>query len=183
MTVFHVISVSSGKDSDETLRQALARYPRERVRAVICDTGNEHALVWQHIAYIENRPAISVMQAHDGPDTLHFVDPPYLPETRRPGRYYTHEMTEAQHLELLQAVSDLDGMVVLCGYPSALYATRLAGWQQHTTMARISSNRGTTLRQEIVWINPACMAALEIAQGELFSAGIDVVDHLDEVSL
>ena len=60
MTVFHVISISSGKDSDETLRQALARYPKERVRAVICDTGNEHDLVWQHIVYLENRFGIKV---------------------------------------------------------------------------------------------------------------------------
>lgn len=60
MTVFHVVSVSSGKDSDETLRQALSRYPSDRVRAVIADTGNEHDLVWEHIAYIEQRFGISV---------------------------------------------------------------------------------------------------------------------------
>lgn len=60
MSVIHVCSVSSGKDSDETLRQCLARVPRERVRAVICDTGNEHKLVWQHIAYLEQRFGIVV---------------------------------------------------------------------------------------------------------------------------
>jgi 3'-phosphoadenosine 5'-phosphosulfate sulfotransferase (PAPS reductase)/FAD synthetase len=60
MTVIHVVSVSSGKDSDETLRQAIERFPIERVRAVICDTGNEHPLVWEHIAYIERRFAIQV---------------------------------------------------------------------------------------------------------------------------
>lgn len=60
MTVIHVVSCSSGKDSDETLRQALARFPKERVRAVICDTGNEHSLVWEHVAYIERRFSIKV---------------------------------------------------------------------------------------------------------------------------
>lgn len=60
MTVFHVVSYSSGKDSDETLRQALARFPRERVIAVICDTGNESALAWEHVAYIERRFGIQV---------------------------------------------------------------------------------------------------------------------------
>lgn len=58
--VIHVCSVSSGKDSDETLRQCLARVPKDRVRAVICDTGNEHALVWEHIAYLERRFGIKV---------------------------------------------------------------------------------------------------------------------------
>lgn len=60
MTVFHVISWSSGKDSDETLRQALARFPKERVIAAICDTGNEHELVWEHKDYIERRYGITV---------------------------------------------------------------------------------------------------------------------------
>lgn len=60
MTVFHVVSYSSGKDSDETLRQALARFPKERVLPVICDTGNESALAWEHVAYIEQRFGIKV---------------------------------------------------------------------------------------------------------------------------
>jgi tRNA(Ile)-lysidine synthase TilS/MesJ len=55
MSVIHVVSVSSGKDSDATLLLALHRYGRERVRAVIADTGNEHTLVWEHIAYLEAR--------------------------------------------------------------------------------------------------------------------------------
>lgn len=60
MTVFHVVSYSTGKDSDETLRQCLARFPKERVRAVICDTGNESDLAWEHKAYIEQRFGIVV---------------------------------------------------------------------------------------------------------------------------
>jgi 3'-phosphoadenosine 5'-phosphosulfate sulfotransferase (PAPS reductase)/FAD synthetase len=60
MSVIHVVSVSSGKDSDATLLMALQRFPKERVRAVICDTGNEHELVWEHIAYLERRLGIKV---------------------------------------------------------------------------------------------------------------------------
>lgn len=60
MTVYHVVSVSSGKDSDETLRQALARFPVKRVRAVFADTGNEHALVHEHLAYLEQRHGITI---------------------------------------------------------------------------------------------------------------------------
>lgn len=60
MTVIHVASISSGKDSDETLRQLLSRVPIERVRAVICDTGNEHPCVWEHIAYLELRFGLKV---------------------------------------------------------------------------------------------------------------------------
>lgn len=60
MSVFHVVSVSSGKDSDATLLLCLQRVPKDRVRAVICDTGNEHELAWEHIAYLERRHGIKV---------------------------------------------------------------------------------------------------------------------------
>jgi DNA adenine methylase len=45
---------------------------------------------------------MEVMSQHDAPDTLHFVDPPYLPKTRAirsSSRYYRHEMTAEQHQE------------------------------------------------------------------------------------
>ncbi len=60
MTVLHVVSVSGGKDSDATLLLALKRYGSERVRAVFCDTGNEHDSVYEHLAYLETRLGITV---------------------------------------------------------------------------------------------------------------------------
>lgn len=122
---------------------------------------------------VENRPAIDVMRSHDCDDTLHFVDPPYLMSTRErggAGRYYRHELTEEQHAELLDAVDGMEGMVVLCGYPSELYSGRLRGWESHTTRARIAASRGTALRTEVVWLNPACSAALHRSRGGLFDA-------------
>lgn len=121
---------------------------------------------------IENRPATTVLIQHDAPDTLHFVDPPYLPSTRdRHGmhRYYRHEMTQLDHGELLGTLKRLQGMVVLCGYPSDLYDGELEGWARHETSARASGNRGTVLRTEVVWLNPACSAALHRSHGGLFA--------------
>lgn len=60
MTVFHVISYSTGKDSDETLRRCIDRIPKERIRVVLCDTGNESQWVWEHKAYIEALHGIPV---------------------------------------------------------------------------------------------------------------------------
>lgn len=123
---------------------------------------------------IENRPAIEVMRQHDGPDTLHFVDPPYLHATRVLGSskagYYRHEMTDPQHAELLDVLQSLQGMVVLTGYPSRMYDAALSGWGVHRTSARISTRRGTGLRTECAWINPACVAALQQRVG-LFAQG------------
>lgn len=120
---------------------------------------------------IENRPAIEVMQSHDGPDTLHFVDPPYVHETRsmRNRGGYRHELDDAGHLQLLETLRGLDGMVVLCGYGTDLYDRELSGWERHSTEARISGGRGTSLRTEVVWLNPACSQALSKARNDLFS--------------
>lgn len=120
---------------------------------------------------IENRDAIDVVQAHDGHDTLHFVDPPYVHETRsiRFGGGYRHELDDAGHRRLIEALLAVDGMVVLCGYPSALYDEALQEWERHTTEARISGGRGTALRTEVVWLNPACSAALRRSRGGLFA--------------
>lgn len=113
---------------------------------------------------IENRPAIEVMQQHDTPDTLHFVDPPYVFGTRSQRNVvqgcYRHEMTDEQHMELLGVLKNLQGMVVLCGYASELYERELADWQVHTTGSRISAGRGTAVKTEVLWINAACQQRL-----------------------
>jgi len=112
---------------------------------------------------IENRSAIAVMKAHDAPSTLHFVDPPYMHETRvmrGSSRIYKHELSDFDHVELLTTLLELEGFVVLSGYRSDLYCEKLSGWEEHTTSARISAGRGTAIREEVIWVNPACAAAL-----------------------
>jgi DNA adenine methylase len=122
---------------------------------------------------IENRPALEVIAAHDAPSTLHFVDPPYVHATRTHGgrKGYRHEMTDDDHVELIDSLTQLEGLVVLSGYDSDLYRARLSGWTRHTTTSRISGGRGSVLRNEFVWVNPACSAALalEAAQQRLFA--------------
>jgi len=119
---------------------------------------------------VENRPAIEVMKAHDAPSTLHFVDPPYVHSTRvmtGSRRTYKHELSDIDHAELLDTLLELEGFVVLSGYRSELYCSKLAGWTVHSTSARISAGRGTATREEVIWINPACAAALELEASQL----------------
>jgi len=112
---------------------------------------------------IENRPAIEVIMAHDGPQTLHYVDPPYVHDTRykgaSSGRYYKHEMDDAAHRELLGVLLELEGMVILSGYSSEIYDEMLTGWKTHITTARISAGRGTGVRTEKIWISPSAQKA------------------------
>lgn len=138
-----------------TAQQLWARYP------------DQLATIGQRLAgvLIENRPAVDVMLAHDAPNTLHYADPPYMHGTRvrgaQKGRYYRHELNDEQHAELLATLNQLQGMVVLSGYPNELYAEHLRGWAMNSTTARISAGRGADTRTECLWINPAGMAALQ----------------------
>lgn len=115
---------------------------------------------------IENRPAISVIQQHDDVDTLIYADPPYVLSTRDPrasqpnSGYYRHEMTDVDHIELLDVLLAAKGMVLVSGYDNPIYAKKLDGWEKHQTTSRIAAGRGTTLAIENLWINPAASAAL-----------------------
>jgi DNA adenine methylase len=121
---------------------------------------------------IENRPALEVMDQHDTPDTLHFVDPPYVHSTRvlggRKAGYYRHEMTDDDHAVLLAALRELKGMVIITSYASDLYADALHDWRVESTQSRISAARGSALRTEFLWMNKACANAIESMHGGLF---------------
>lgn len=155
---------TTGFRTDARQKSSLAQHDWTAYPSALAAAGQRFSGV-----LVENRDAIAVMREHDGPDTLFFVDPPYVHDTRdhRNCRNYRHEMTDADHRRLLSALRSVDGMAVVCGYPSELYDAELAAWQRYETSARISSHRGSANRTEVVWINPACSAAIE--RGRLFS--------------
>lgn len=98
---------------------------------------------------IENRDALEVIQAHDGPATLHYIDPPYLPDTRDPGADYRFEMDEAGHVRLAEVLHGLEGAVVVSGYPSALYEDLYSGW---TRTEKFALADGALPRTEVLWM-------------------------------
>lgn len=104
---------------------------------------------------IENRPALKVIENHDREDSLFFVDPPYMIETRTGGQRYVCEMTESDHEELLSALLHVKGKVILSGYDNNLYNDTLRGWEKYSTTSRIAASRGAGIRIENVWLNPA----------------------------
>jgi len=131
---------------------------------------------------IENKPAMEVMAERDREDALHYLDPPYLPETRSRLRQsgpvnaagvntyrrgaYRFEMTPDEHTELLAFVKTLRGAVVLSGYPSALYDDALGGWHRVEIDALAD---GAKKRIEVLWINPSAAAALDQMQTPLLA--------------
>lgn len=98
-----------------------------------------------------NRDAKEVMQAHDQADALHYVDPPYVFDTRSDAAHdYAHEMTDAQHLDLLVFLKTLQGKVILSGYPHPIYDETLTGWHR---VQRTALADGAKKRTEVLWMN------------------------------
>ncbi|MBA4707551.1 phosphoadenosine phosphosulfate reductase family protein [Aquitalea magnusonii] len=60
MEAMHVVSVSGGKDSTATLLLAMERISRENLRAIFCDTGNEHQAVYEYLSYLEQALDIQI---------------------------------------------------------------------------------------------------------------------------
>lgn len=99
---------------------------------------------------VMSRDAADVMLAHDGPDTLHYVDPPYMSATRDAGADYAHELSDCDHKRLLEVLMSLCGRVVLSGYPSKLYDQSLLGWRR---VERKALADGARQRTEVLWMN------------------------------
>jgi DNA adenine methylase len=104
-----------------------------------------------------NRKAVDVIRQQDGEQTLFYLDPPYLHETRASTGEYAHEMTADDHGELLTVLASIKGKFLLSGYDSELYRTveTLRGWQRRVFDLPNNSAGGETKRrmQEIVWMN------------------------------
>ncbi|MFG6654961.1 DNA adenine methylase [Scandinavium sp. M-37] len=115
---------------------------------------------------VENRGAIQCMRDHDTISTLHFVDPPYIHDTRvevAKNSAYRFEMTNAEHAELLAAMNSLQGMVIVSGYDSELYNDTLRGWKRVTRTTAANGCSGSVQRTECLWINQAAQQKQERA--------------------
>ncbi len=104
---------------------------------------------------IEHRAAIDVMHAHDGEETLHYCDPPYVWSTRDGGKDYRHEMSDEDHVTLASVLRDLAGAVVVSGYRCALYDHLFSGWRR---VDRVALADGARERVECIWLSPRCPA-------------------------
>lgn len=108
-------------------------------------------------AEIDNRPAVDVVRRYADSSAVIYADPPYLLDTRCDKGVYQHEMTDADHALLLDALDAHPGPVVLSGYHCALYNDRLAHW--HTREKQAQAEKGNT-RTEVLWLNQTCIDRL-----------------------
>lgn len=114
-----------------------------------------HARIQRVVLY--NKPAVDVIRQQDSPDTLFYLDPPYLHETRVTTGDYAHEMSEHDHMELLETISGIKGKFLLSGYPSSIYDNhaKQQGWgstYRHIDN-KASSQKTKEKKCECLWAN------------------------------
>jgi DNA adenine methylase len=107
-------------------------------------------------AQIENRPAVQLIQAYNFEHVLIYADPPYPMSVRSVG-LYSNNMTDAEHIEMIEALKQHSGAVVLSGYDCELYREHLHGWVTNTSRSIANGGRD---RVETLWLNPKASTSL-----------------------
>ncbi len=101
---------------------------------------------------IENAPALEVIQRYDTPETVFYLDPPYVHAARGDVAAYGFEMTDQDHIELAAVLNRIRGRAVLSGYRSDLYEDLYSGWRRVDAKER-NCHSVRKPRQESAWMN------------------------------
>lgn len=104
---------------------------------------------------ILNECAFDLIEKRNNKNTLMYLDPPYLHETRVTKKAYNHEFTTEDHIRLLKIITNpaFRGKVFLSGYDSPLYRSYLGDWKLHTfdRPSDAGQTKVKTTRKELVW--------------------------------
>ncbi len=154
------------RQSRQGLMRDFATLSRNRTRSRI----NEQASAWLNVVeglpavhqrlqgvVILNQKATDVIRKQDGLKTLFYCDPPYVHETRATTGEYAFEMSAAEHEQLLETLSSIQGKFMLSGYPSALYTRweQKNNWTRHELEIDNKAASGTVKEKktECLWCN------------------------------
>jgi DNA adenine methylase len=110
---------------------------------------------------IECDDAYSTIQRFDSSETLFYLDFPYVHTTRyKNSKYkgYTHEMTDADHRRFAELARQVQGHVIVSGYPSPLYTELYEGWTRSQCKTR---NIIGSESIECLWISPSVRDVLQ----------------------
>lgn len=101
------------------------------------------------------RDTFKVIEKFDSPNTLFYLDPPYLQCTRKSPEVFKHEFTSRDHYNLLELVSNLKGFWVLSGYNNPLYSAwaDVCGWQkvEKKISNHAAGGKGKRVMTECLW--------------------------------
>lgn len=111
---------------------------------------------------IESKDGLEMILTEDvdQPDTLLYVDPPYVKTTRSESTKYKYDFEDRQQNILINRLKKFSGYVVLSGYDNRKYNRMLEGegwtkkeWETLTSGMRQEISKEEKERVEILWMN------------------------------
>ena len=108
---------------------------------------------------VENLDILELIKKYDKEDTLFYLDPPYILDTRKQKKSYDYEMTDEQHKELVDTLIGIKGKVVLSGYDHPIYNKLLDnGWSkvvigEYAKRSQKTNEGELSKGKEFVWVN------------------------------
>ena len=119
--------------------------------------------------YIEHDSWDTVIERWDSEEAFFYVDPPYVTSTRQSGAY-SHEMTDAGHMKLIELLKSAKAKCMLSGYNNEIYrdlkwarydvregiTCSLAGRTKATGLIGEEHVTEKQKRVESIWINYEC---------------------------
>ena len=105
-----------------------------------------------------NQDALDVVAQFDSPDTLFYLDPPYVHGTRgNTDSAYTHELDDDFHRRLAELLDGIEGMAAVSGYVSPLYEELFPAptWKRYddSTKKVRAGYKSVAARVESLWVN------------------------------
>jgi len=101
---------------------------------------------------IDNKDALEVIKYWDSEETVFYIDPPYIHDTRKSKYIYCQELDNGYHQNLVKVILNCKGAVVLSGYEHDIYQPLVdAGWdctKYHTVCHAAGKIRGSKLQGE-----------------------------------
>lgn len=116
---------------------------------------------------IEQNDALRVIDAYDTPETLFYIDPPYV-QSERSMRWrssaYAHDMNDEDQRRLAECLQAVRGMVIISGYENSLYDSLYSGWFKDVSSARRDALAKHQKVIEAIWMNEAAASLIRQKQ-------------------
>lgn len=107
---------------------------------------------------LENNHFSRIIKTYDRESTWFYCDPPYVHDTRIKGTYDV-EMSDEEHLWLVDLLLDMKGMCLLSGYNNEIYKPlEVVGWRRQDL--KIYSPISKKEKIESLWFSPHLLRAL-----------------------
>lgn len=94
-------------------------------------------------AQIENVDALTLIERYNDPNTLIYLDPPYIQSLRKRNMYKC-EMTDEQHVKLLELIKKSKSKICLSAYDSELYNDYLKEWYTDEKVTTVQTGKQRT---------------------------------------